>query len=1546
VKTRFFAVLAFLVGVILLALLMPGRVKLAVAPSRRLSLAAPNPALGRPTVGLELTGEDGQPVARSSAEVETSSSCAYPLPDGMCVYYGDLHSQTSYSDGQGTPQQHYQVARANGLDVYSVNDHAFLTDDDEWNDIIVQARAATVDGQFVGLHSFEWTGGCCEPTSYDGHINVFGTSSIVRADNPDYDSLDELYAWLADPAQINVVAQFNHPFFPSKAFDRLRYDSLADPHISMIEIRNGDSHCVNKYRAALVNGWHVAPTNNSDTHKVNGGERRARNGIVASGLTYHHVIDALRVRRVFSTDDENLALAMRADGYWMGSVIPHSLTHFDIYAYDPDPGDAITTLDLYWNNGLFTSTVVNTNAFTWSLPLPAPPSPGSWWYVRATQSDGDRAYTSPIWIHQPEQYDVLVRDNMWDSGNVPSADPVWQSPDVWVRRQADGQMWHENPVAGETNHVHARVQNAGSSPLTDVDVYFYWANPSLGFVWPDSWNPINPTPLRVQNLAPGAATTVSFPWDVPASAPEQTCLLVRLVSTHDPIRYEGSPKWDNNIGWRNVHVVGTTADVTFYLINPFAEDRAADLHIFSSDFPAQGSLVLHLTAELFDSWLAGTGYLKGAVADIGSRTITVTHPVDAVVYGLPLQAGEISTATLALNAPLTSTLAVRVSEQIEGEEIGGNLYTTLSSDTPRKVTLETAADSVVISRSVEITAVVAGEGFVPVADGTEIQFGTTLGSLSANTAQTQNGLVTVTLDAGATPGTAVVHAHVSGLITATAVVNVYRVCWARLNDDATDYATVQAAVDDSTSPSDVVKVAGRCTTPNTHGGLAQVVYISKTVTVRGGYTTTNWTTSDPAANPTTLDAQGRGRVVYITGGPSPTIEGLRITGGDAGGLSGGPSGEDAGGGVYVSNATVTMRGNQVSGNTAGSGGGLYLSSGDVTLVNNLVADNQASDLGSGLYIRGSSARLLHTTIARNGSSGFTGGDGSALYVTNNGSTYSTVALTNTILVSHTVGITATGGNTVRLEATLWGSDTWANVTDWGGAGTITTGAIDIWGDPAFVDPDAGDYHIGGGSAALNAGVDAGVRDDLDGDPRPLGHGYDIGADEIRIGLAVSKHADSDPAQAGAQLGYTIHVTNTGDVDLHATITDVLPAHVESGEATGGTITWTPVITAPGGVWTQQVTVTVASGYVGSLTNVVQVTTGEGATGVYSETVAVECLVYLPFVTRKSYPPGFCAPQLIAEVGTGPEPRGVALDTAGRRAFVAHADGISVIDADTLAVITETQLLTATHGIAYDPDHDRIWLTGRDVDRVIVLDGATYDVLANVPAGDGPRGVAYNPANGRVYVTNFWDHTVSVYDAETMAHVEELTGFAEPAHLAVNSVTNKIYVANHRPNGGVIVIDGSSHSRQQIGIALIDAYGVAVDTTRNLVYVTAIAQGRISIIDGATGQQVGSQDIKRDGGETVPLRVVAVNPDAGPGGHLWLVTSSDDGGQDQLLLIPNGWPALGTPVPLDVASYPREGIALDPARGRVWVTSVDSGLVSVVQDGEPVCDIPFSASGGD
>ena len=66
----------------------------------------------------------------------------------------------------------------------------------------------------------------------------------------------------------------------------------------------------------------------------------------------------------------------------------------------------------------------------------------------------------------------------------------------------------------------------------------------------------------------------------------------------------------------------------------------------------------------------------------------------------------------------------------------------------------------------------------------------------------------------------------------------------------------------------------------------QVLYVDKPVVLRGGYTRANWTLPDSAANPTTLNAGGLGRVALISTTAPVSLEGLRFVGGNASGLLG------------------------------------------------------------------------------------------------------------------------------------------------------------------------------------------------------------------------------------------------------------------------------------------------------------------------------------------------------------------------------------------------------------------------------------------------------------------------------------------------------------------------------------------------------------------------------------------------------------------------------------------------------------------------------------
>ena len=237
-----------------------------------------------------------------------------------------------------------------------------------------------------------------------------------------------------------------------------------------------------------------------------------------------------------------------------------------------------------------------------------------------------------------------------------------------------------------------------------------------------------------------------------------------------------------------------------------------------------------------------------------------------------------------------------------------------------------------------------------------------------------------------------------------------RTCWARLNNDATDYGHVQAAVDASTRPTDTVKVAGYCPGVQSRAGVTQTVYSSKSLTVRGGYTTTNWTTSDPAANATTLDALGRGRVVYLTGGSGvlATLENLTLRGGLT---------NSGGGGVSDNGAQVTLANAIVRDNSGYGGGGLYVSSpGILTVTNSLLTGNTAS-FGGGIFNSAGKLALINSTLSGNQSStGNPALDGGGAIDQYGTSPLPSATIINSTIVSNSAVITNVARSGIWLEA--------------------------------------------------------------------------------------------------------------------------------------------------------------------------------------------------------------------------------------------------------------------------------------------------------------------------------------------------------------------------------------------------------------------------------------------------------------------------------------------------------------------------------------------------
>ncbi len=186
-----------------------------------------------------------------------------------------------------------------------------------------------------------------------------------------------------------------------------------------------------------------------------------------------------------------------------------------------------------------------------------------------------------------------------------------------------------------------------------------------------------------------------------------------------------------------------------------------------------------------------------------------------------------------------------------------------------------------------------------------------------------------------------------------------------------------------------------------------------------------------------------------------------------------------GGGVYFHGSSGEMERNIVQGNSARNwGGGLCLYGSQVdAAVNNLITNNKARRNGGGISLyNASTATIMNNTVARNKAD-----LGSGLYI--DGGTTATV--TNSILWFN-AGDQIENGGTLNI--------TYSDVEDGGtGNGNINT-------NPKFV--SASNFHLKNSSPCINTGTNAGAPpNDLDGNPRPYGAGFDMGAYEWRPGAA-------------------------------------------------------------------------------------------------------------------------------------------------------------------------------------------------------------------------------------------------------------------------------------------------------------------------------------------------------------------------------------------------------------------------------------------------------------
>jgi hypothetical protein len=368
------------------------------------------------------------------------------------VYYGNLHSQTSDSDGGAAldackgaqdpqsapfgPDAAFPYAREHGLDMLMVSEHNHMFDGSDGTKTdadparakaLYQAGLKTARDfneqhkDFLALYGMEWG-----VISNGGHLNIFNSDELLGweknargelladtlSSRSDYSALYTLMR------QRGWIGQFNHPSLKDQFKVNgvpLAYTADGDEAMALCEVMNSSAFSTNdketetrrsNFEAAcnklLEAGYHVAFSSNQDNHCANWGAAYTNRSavLVPSGepLTRDSFVAALKARRVFATMDKESQIVLTANGRLMGERFDNhgalQLTVHFANGAGRQPASVAIMEGVPGRNG--TVTQMTSNATAAFKPTPGP----HFYYAKLTQDDGRVLWSAPVWVNQ------------------------------------------------------------------------------------------------------------------------------------------------------------------------------------------------------------------------------------------------------------------------------------------------------------------------------------------------------------------------------------------------------------------------------------------------------------------------------------------------------------------------------------------------------------------------------------------------------------------------------------------------------------------------------------------------------------------------------------------------------------------------------------------------------------------------------------------------------------------------------------------------------------------------------------------------------------------------------------------------------------------------------------------------------------------------------------------------------------------------------------------------------------------------------------------
>ena len=362
----------------------------------------------------------------SGSMAAVSNYAALPDRKRLNCYWGDLHVHSWRSDGTGELEDIYTYARDTmGFDFVGHGDHAQYMSDEDWEDIKGLTRKMNDPGRFVSFPGFEISHNPrrrLSDGSFQRIVPNYGDKNVYYLDEDDapimrvtdrYRSYHARFQDIADQLKGKQATIIPH----IHAGGVLTYydpdlvwviEAFSAHHFDLS--RTGWERFQNVAQECLGAGWRIGLVGGSDNHNARASQdtyfpwkkesrRDSLMAVLAPDLTREALWNALQKRHVYATSGVRINMRFELNGGVMGDEIKvgdcQAPKVLEIEVHGTAPLDRVEILR---SNEVIHTFMPGDWDFSQTYVDEEYSTGEDFYQLRIIQSDGNRAWSTPIWV--------------------------------------------------------------------------------------------------------------------------------------------------------------------------------------------------------------------------------------------------------------------------------------------------------------------------------------------------------------------------------------------------------------------------------------------------------------------------------------------------------------------------------------------------------------------------------------------------------------------------------------------------------------------------------------------------------------------------------------------------------------------------------------------------------------------------------------------------------------------------------------------------------------------------------------------------------------------------------------------------------------------------------------------------------------------------------------------------------------------------------------------------------------------------------------------